>query len=454
MIGQVFSAYSEYQDSGIDWLGKIPKHWEVCELRRKLQNGQGIKIGPFGSQLKLEFMQETGFKVYGQENIIWNDFTLGTRYIGEDKFNELSTCSIQPNDVLVTMMGTSGRCQVVPENIELGLIDSHLLRLRVKNDELQPRFISILIDKSPYVQEQLRASGKGTIMHGLNSALIKEILIAIPPIPEQKQIATFLDPATTEIDQIIEQQKQLITLLEEERTTVISHAVTKGLDPSVPMKDSGIEWLGEIPKHWELKKIKHVVHEIIDTEHKTAPFEPDGEYLVVRTSNVRDGKLVFDDAKYTDIEGFKEWTRRGVPNAGDILFTREAPAGEACIVPEDIDLCLGQRMVLFRVNPDLLDSNYCVRSIYGGIAAEFIHSLSSGSTVVHFNMADIKNIPIFIPPVKEQKEIASFLDQETARIDEAIDNVRSQIEKLEEYRTVLISDAVTGKIDVRGFNKE
>ena len=219
------------------------------------------------------------------------------------------------------------------------------------------------------------------------------------------------------------------------------------------MKDSGIEWLGEIPKHWELKKIKHVVYEIIDTEHKTAPFEPDGEYLVVRTSNVRDGKLVFDDAKYTGIEGFKEWTRRGIPKAGDILFTREAPAGEACIVPENIDLCLGQRMFLFRVNPDLLDSNYCVRSIYGGIAAEFIHSLSSESTVVHFNMADIKNIPIFIPPVKEQKAIALFLDQETARIDEAIDNVRSQIEKLEEYRTVLISDAVTGKIDVRGFNE-
>jgi len=438
MIGQVFPAYSEYKDSGIDWLGEIPKHWILKPLFTLMKERNERNIGN------------------KEQNILSLSYGKIIRRNVDDNFGLLPASFetyqiVQDGNIIMrlTDLQNDKRSLRVGLVKEFGIITSAYVCLEIIQ-ELEISFAYSLLHS--YDLTKIFYSLGGGVRQSMNYEDLKRLPILCPPLEEQKQIATFLDRATTEIDQIIEQQKQLITLLEEERTTVISHAVTKGLYPSVPMKDSGIEWLGEIPKHWELKKIKHVVHEIIDTEHKTAPFEPDGEYLVVRTSNVRDGKLVFDDAKYTDIEGFKEWTRRGVPNAGDILFTREAPAGEACIVPEDIDLCLGQRMVLFRVNSDLLDSSYCVRSIYGGIAAEFIHTLSSGSTVVHFNMADIKNIPIFIPPVKEQKAIASFLDQETARIDEAIENVRSQIEKLEEYRTVLISDAVTGKIDVRGFS--
>jgi type I restriction enzyme S subunit len=212
-------------------------------------------------------------------------------------------------------------------------------------------------------------------------------------------------------------------------------------------KDSGVEWLGEIPTYWEKTRIKYVLHQIIDTEHKTAPFYPDGEYLVVRTSNVRNGQLVLDDAKYTDYEGFREWTKRGKPEPGDILFTREAPAGEACLVPENLPLCLGQRMVLFRVNHQMLDEHYGIWSLYGGIAAEFITSLSQGATVAHFNMADIANIPLLLPPLEEQAAIASFLDRETAKIDALIAKKERLIELLQEKRTAIISHAVTKGLD-------
>jgi type I restriction enzyme S subunit len=212
-------------------------------------------------------------------------------------------------------------------------------------------------------------------------------------------------------------------------------------------KDSGVEWLGEIPAYWEKTRIKYVLHQIIDTEHKTAPFYPDGEYLVVRTSNVRNGQLVLEDAKYTDYEGFREWTKRGKPEPGDILFTREAPAGEACLVPENLPLCLGQRMVLFRVNHQMLDEHYGIWSLYGGIAAEFITSLSQGATVAHFNMADIANIPLLLPPFEEQAAIASFLDRETAKIDALIAKKERLIELLQEKRTAIISHAVTKGLD-------
>jgi type I restriction enzyme S subunit len=235
----------------VEWIGEIPAHWEVCSLRRKLKNGpDGIKIGPFGSQLKLEYMKDSGYKVYGQENVIVGDFGLGSEYVGEEKFSELAACSIQPGDVVVTMMGTTGRCRLVPPGIAPGVMDSHLLRLRIRETELTPAFAARLIDDAYYVREQLKASGKGAIMHGLNSSLIKIILLGLPPIPEQRSILDFLDHETAQIDALISKKERLLELLTEKRTALISHAVTKGLDPTVPMKDSGVEWIGEIPAHW------------------------------------------------------------------------------------------------------------------------------------------------------------------------------------------------------------
>jgi len=209
-----------------------------------------------------------------------------------------------------------------------------------------------------------------------------------PPRPEQTAIATFLDHETAKIDALVAEQERLIALLQEKRQAVISHAVTKGLDPSVPMKDSGVAWLRDVPAHWTRKTIKFALRALIDTEHKTAPFFDDGEYLVVRTSNVKNGLLVLDGAKYTDREGFFEWTKRGAPQPGDIIFTREAPAGEACVVPAGVDLCLGQRTVLFQVDHEQLDAQFAVWSVYAGLASEFIANLSQGSTVPHFNMSD------------------------------------------------------------------
>ena len=118
--------YPTYKDSGVEWLGEVPEHWEVCKLRRKLRTPDGIKIGPFGSQLKLEQMSPSGYKVYGQANVIARDFARGTKFVNQEKFDELSACEVLPGDLLVTMMGTSGRCTHVPEDTAMGIMDSHL----------------------------------------------------------------------------------------------------------------------------------------------------------------------------------------------------------------------------------------------------------------------------------------------------------------------------------------
>ncbi len=144
--------YPAMKYSGMTCLGEVPEHWEVSALRRKLRTYDGIKIGPFGSQLKLEQMSPSGYKVYGQANVIARDFSRGTKFVDQEKFNELSACEVLPSDLLVTMMGTSGRCAYVPDDASEGIMDSHLLRLRT-DSSINVRFASRIIDESPYVKE-------------------------------------------------------------------------------------------------------------------------------------------------------------------------------------------------------------------------------------------------------------------------------------------------------------
>lgn len=150
-----------------------------------------------------------------------------------------------------------------------------------------------------------------------------------------------------------------------------SHLVTKGLDPTAPTRGSGIPWIGQISAHWERRRLKHAVRRMIDCAHKTDPYYDDGEYLVVRTTNVKNGKLELSDAKYTDGEGYAEWTARGKPEPGDVILTREAPAGEACLEPPGMPVCLGQRTVLLEIDKQRLNPQYLVPS---SMWESFVHS--------------------------------------------------------------------------------
>ena len=281
-----FRPYPAYKPSGVEWLGDVPAHWEVSSLRRNLREGnEGIKIGPFGSQLKLEDMQDSGWKVYGQENVIAQDFKIGNKYISDAKFKELATCAVHPGDLVVSMMGTTGRCCVVPPETEPGLINSHLIRLRVQNNKLLPEYAALLIDEAHYVREQINAAGKGAIMQGLNSSIVKELTLVIPSVIEQRTIAASLDRETARLDALIAKHERLIELLQEKRAALISHVVTQGLDPSAPMNDSGVPWLGQIPAHWEIKRLGAVAPLLRGHDLTTAEWQ-DGDVPVISSSGL------------------------------------------------------------------------------------------------------------------------------------------------------------------------
>jgi type I restriction enzyme S subunit len=220
---------AKMKDSGIEWLGEIPEEWKVLKLKYLLRNQDGIKIGPFGSALKLEMMVEDGYKVYGQENAIKDNFEIGKRYITQEKFLEMESYKLQPGDIIVTMMGTTGKSKVVPENIQDGIMDSHLIRIRV-SDLIIPELLALLINDSDYIKTQLDGISKGAIMTGLNSVIIKSLNIIVPPKESQKELLKEIDRRLDSIFMIMKNTLTQITKLKDYRQSLISEAVTGKID--------------------------------------------------------------------------------------------------------------------------------------------------------------------------------------------------------------------------------
>ena len=219
------------KDSGIEWLGEMPEHWELKPIKYLLKDGkEGIKIGPFGSSLKLDILVTEGIKVFGQVNVINDDFTIGNRYISEDYFAEMSQYEIVTNDILITMMGTTGKSKIVPYNIKKGIMDSHLIRLRLNESIFHPHYLSYIINDSYSVGQNIFLLGKGSIMHGLNSAVIKSIIIPTPPLNEQNDIMEFIQKENIRLDKLSNTTNKEIELLKEFKNALINEAVTGKID--------------------------------------------------------------------------------------------------------------------------------------------------------------------------------------------------------------------------------
>ena len=238
----------------------------------------------------------------------------------------------------------------------------------------------------------------------------------------------------------------MIEKLKAYKLSVITEAVTKGLNPDVPMKDSGVEWIGEIPEHWDFRRIKNCCL-IVDCKNRTPDPDPDGEYIVVRTTCIRDGSFSYEGSYHTNAENFKEWTAKGQPQHGDIFFTREAPMGEACLVPDTDNLCMGQRVMFFRPL-DGSDPRYILYSIYGPLAREYIDSKNKGSTVGHLKLGQVASLPLFYCPPREQSEIANYLDKRCGAIDKVVEKKAEIISRITDYKKSLIYEVVTGKKEV------
>ncbi|WP_163797727.1 restriction endonuclease subunit S [Mycolicibacterium sediminis] len=316
--------------------------------------------------------------------------------------------------------------------------------------EVVERYFVYLLKSHGFIQELRSTSNQLRDGQSLGLDHFSQVPLPLPPTNEQVAISRFLDRETAKIDALVAKQEQLITTLREDRTATITHAVTKGLDPDVEMKDSGVEWLDHIPSHWETTRLGWVVDRIVDCAHSTPIAHQEGEYTVVRSGSIRDGKYRPEYSFQTNRTVYLERVERAVPTPGDIFFTREAPAGEACVIPDLSNLCLGQRMVLLKTNDTVYLSDLIVQAIYSRSIRAYFDVQLNGSTVGNLKMDRIAKTPLPYPPIDEQRRIVAFLNERCTEIDVLIDKANDAITMLHEYRSALITEAVTGKIDVRG----
>lgn len=429
--------YESYKESGFEWIGNVPENWELTKLGTclspvSIKNCAGLPLLSITRELGV--IERDLEDQDSNHNFIPDDLS-GYKKLEKGQFGM---------NKMKAWQGSYGVSKYT------GIVSPAYYVFNFTKT-IHPEFFNWAIRSKLYVSYFGSASdGVRVGQWDLSKDRMKAIPFILPTEKEQIAIAKFLDNKAIQIDEAIAIKEKQIELLKERKQIIIQQAVTQGLNPAVPMKDSGVDWIGKIPEHWSYEPIKYSLKGIVDCEHKTAPFVDETDYFVVRTTNVKAGKLQMEGAKYTHEKGFKEWTRRGIPKVGDVLLTREAPAGEACLVPENMNLCLGQRMVWLKIDRERLIPEFAISIIYSTIGRTYIDFLSSGSTVLHFNMADINNIPVVLPPLEEQQELVDFIGKESQKTDNAIEIQVKQIERLKEYKTTLINSAVTGKIKVPG----
>jgi type I restriction enzyme S subunit len=278
-------------------------------------------------------------------------------------------------------------------------------------------------------------------------------LLVLPPIPEQRAIAAFLDRETARIDALIEKKRRQIELLREKRSALISHTVTKGLDPNAKMKDSGIEWLGEIPEGWEIRKLKYIASVQFSNVDKNT-VEGEEPVRLCNYIDVYKNEFIKDDFEFMQATATRAEIGKFTLKQGDVIITKDSESWTDIAVPAYVTdqlqgvLC-GYHLAQIRAKSQILDGKYLFRAFASKLINYQFQVASTGITRYGLGNYWLENGLLVLPPIPEQRAIAAFLDRETARIDALIEKVETSIKLLLEYRTALISEAVTGKIDVR-----
>ncbi|MCB9367134.1 MAG: restriction endonuclease subunit S [Calditrichaeota bacterium] len=433
-----YKPYPNYKDSGIEWLGNVPEAWEVRSIRRIFQIVNGST--PKSSEPD-----------YWEGNIAWatpdemgklngDTLTETQRTLSREGYESCGTTLVPIGSLILSTRAPIGHLAIagIPLCTNQGC---RSLVFSVKGDTRYYFYMTLS------AREELTSRGEGTTFKELSKDKLAEVKCVFPPLPEQRAIAAFLDRETGRIDELIAKKERQIELLQEKRQALISHAVTKGLNPQANLKDSGIEWLGMIPEGWEVKPIRRIFRIVNGSTPKSSEpdyWEGDIAWATPDEMGKLNGDTLTETQRTLTREGYDSCGTTLVPIGSLILSTR-APIGHLAIA--GIPLCTNQgcRSLVFDTKGDTQYYFYLTLS-----AREELASRGEGTTFKELSKDKLAEVKFTSPPLSEQRAIAAFLDRETGRIDNMANKIRESIEKLREYRTALISAAVTGKIDVRG----
>jgi type I restriction enzyme S subunit len=434
-----FKPYPAYKDPGVELLGEIPAHWSVRRLKSLASLNPESLAEDTDPSMEMVYVDIGGVDSLGRiverESLTFTSAPSRARRL------------VRGGDVIVSTVRTYLRAIAPVNDPEPNLVVSTGFAVVRPADDLTTDYAAFAL-RAPYFVERVVANSKGVSFPAINESEMATYSLAVPPAREQRAIAGFLDRETARIDALVAKKERLIELLQEKRTALITRAVTRGLDPNVPMKDSGVEWLGEIPAHWEVKPFTKYVVEKSDYRGKTPEKVASGMFLVT-ARNVRMGLIDYEcSQEFVAQDEYDEIMRRGLPRKGDVLFTTEAPLGNVALIDRE-DVALAQRIIRFRMNAKHFDSRFTLFGMMSDYFQAQLLCLSTGSTAEGLKASKLPLLRLVAPPLTDQYVIVELLDRETARIDTLVAKVRDAIGRLKELRTALISAAVTGKIDVR-----
>lgn len=430
-----FKRYPEYVDSGVKWLGEVPKHWGVSLGRRLFVNR---KQQSNSDDEQLAASQKHG--VIPQQLLMeLNDAKVMLALKGTESFRH-----VEKNDYVISLRSFEGG---IEHSDYTGCVSpAYTVLQSIK--QIHPKYYKYLFKSISFVSELQSTTDSLRDGKSITYQQFGSILIPIPTLPEQQAIATFLDRETAKIDALVEEQKRLIELLKEKRQAVISHAVTKGLDPNAKMKDSGVEWLGMVPEGWEVCGFTKYLDQIIDYRGKT-PAKTEIGIQLITARNIKDGIIDYEiSQEYIAEDDYSEVMSRGTPTIGDVLFTMEAPLGQVANVNRT-DIALAQRIVKFRGKSGVINNYYLKYWIMSTGCQSQLEQLATGSTALGIKSSKLGQIQFCYPSIDEQTIIVKYLDESIKSFEGLMIEAQQAVDILQERRTALISAAVTGKIDVR-----
>jgi type I restriction enzyme S subunit len=443
-----FPRYDEYKESNVDWLGTIPKQWSVKAIKHIVSNP--ITDGPHETP---EFYDE-GVPFVSAEAVSSGaiDFTKIRGYISRESHEKYSLKYLpKKGDIYMVKSGaTTGVCAIVETNQEFN-IWSPLAVIRC-SENFNPYFILNFV-RSLNFQEGVALNWSFGTQQNIGMGVIENLMCPVPSLSEQVAIANFLKDEISKINNLAEEQGRLITLLQEKRQAVVSHAVTKGLEPNVKMKDSGVDWLGEIPEHWYISRFCYEtwVRARLGWKGLKADEYVDEGYIFLATPNIKESEIDFTNVNYISLERYEE-SPEIMLSEGDILLTKDGSTlGTVNLVrklPKPATVNSSIAVITPKIN---LNSEFLLYIFKSSYIENTIQLLKGGMGVPHLFQGDINKIYIPIPPIEDQIAIAKFLKSNTENLEKLITLSKEQIRLLNERRSALISAAVTGQIDVRNY---
>ncbi|MTJ11551.1 restriction endonuclease subunit S [Anabaena sp. UHCC 0187] len=437
-----YQGYQKYKDSGVEWLGDIPEHWEV--KRFKFLLSEPFK---YGANEAAE-IDDPNLPRYIRITDVKDDGNLR-----DDTFRSLpeeiaKDYILEESDILLARSGaTVGKTFIYRKSWGKAAYAGYLIRARVSGQN-NSDFIYKFLQSKLYWDWVKSIFIQATIQN-ISAEKYSNLFITIPPLNEQEKIAQFLDYKTKQIDELIKKKETLIEKLDEKRTALISHAVTKGLNSSVPMKDSGIEWLGNIPEHWDVRHVKRVADISYGVGGEIDRSLTEGINLLSLPNVTRDGNLLVDEYGFCELSDFEKVGL--ILQKGDLLFNwrngSSSHLGKTAYFDLDGEWTNVSFLLRIRFNMSQFCSRY-FQYMLNGLRITGFFMVSKAGVNNTFNLNELSNLKIICPVHSEQKQIAEYLDQKTTQIDIQKAKIKQAIELLKEYRTSLITNAVTGKIDV------